>query len=252
MLEISKLKKDLSKILYNNKPIRVLFKNHLSSTNDYFKYKYITDQCPIIIITNNQRASRGRNNKTWYCFNQKSLSFSLCLKLNANQTKLGKLNYLSCLAALRAFKDTTSHSLSIKWPNDIYLDNKKVSGILIESQSSGKDIFLSLGVGININIEESLNVNQPHSNLGMNIDHTKLIHLFCNNLVDFLNTKNYDEHVKEYNANLLAINKRVSVTVDNIIHEGILLGISDHGRLMINTGNNVLTINDINSTFRVL
>ena len=59
MLEISKLKKDLSKILYNNKPIRVLFKNHLSSTNDYFKYKYIKDQCPIIIITNN-----GSSHKT--------------------------------------------------------------------------------------------------------------------------------------------------------------------------------------------
>ena len=252
MLEISKLKKDLSKILYNNKPIRVLFKNHLSSTNDYFRYKYIKDQCPIIIITNNQRASRGRNNKIWYSFNQKSLSFSLCLKLNANQTGLGKLSCLSCLAALRAFKDTTNHTLSIKWPNDIYLDNKKVSGILIESQSFGKDIFLSLGIGININIEESLNVNQPHSNLGVNIDHTKLIYLFCNNLVDFLNTENHDEHVKEYNDNLLAINKSVSVTVDNIIHEGVLLGISDHGKLMINTGNNVLTINDINSTFRVI
>ena len=119
MLEISKLKKDLSKILYNNKPIRVFFKNHLSSTNDYFKYKYIKDQCPIIIITNNQRASRGRSKKIWYSFNQKSLSFSLCLKLNANQTELGKLNYLSCLAAFRAFKNTTNHALSIKWPNDI-------------------------------------------------------------------------------------------------------------------------------------
>ena len=252
MLEISKLKKDLSKILYNNKPIRVFFKNHVSSTNDYFKYKYIKDQCPIIIITNNQRVSRGRSKKIWYSFNQKSLSFSLCLKLNANQTGLGKLSCLSCLAALRAFKDTTNHTLSIKWPNDIYLDNKKVSGILIESQSSGKDIFLSLGVGININIEESLNVNQPHSNLGMNIDHIKLIYLFCNNLIDFLNSNKYDEHVKEYNINLLAINKSVSVTVDNVIHEGVLLGISDHGKLMINTGNNVLTINDINSTFRMI
>ena len=252
MLEISKLKNDLSKILYNNKPIRVLFKNHLSSTNDYIKYKYIKDQCPIVIITNNQRASRGRSNKIWYSFNQKSLSFSLCLKLNANQTELGKLNYLSCLAALKAFKDTTNHALSIKWPNDIYLDNKKVSGILIESQSSGKDIFLSLGIGININIDESFNVNQPHSNLGTSINYTKLIYLFCNNLVNFLNTKKYDEHVKEYNINLLAINKNVSVTVDNVIHEGILLGISDHGKLMINTGNNVLTIEDINSTFRVI
>ena len=144
MLEISKLKKDLSKILYNNKPIKVLFKNHLSSTNDFFKYKYIKDQCPIVITTNNQRASRGRNNKIWFSYNQKSLSFSICLKLSADHMKLCQLNYLSCLSVLRAFKSTTNHTFKIKWPNDIYLDNRKVSGILIESESYGKDIFLSI------------------------------------------------------------------------------------------------------------
>ena len=252
MLEISILKKNLSKILYNNKPIRVLFKNHLSSTNDFYKYKYIKDQCPIIIATNNQRASRGRNNKIWFSFNQKSLSFSLCLKLNADQTELSKLSYLSCLAVLRAFRATTNYRFSIKWPNDIYLDNKKVSGILIESQSCGKDIFLSLGIGINISIEESFNVNQPHSNLGMNVDYTNLVSSFCDNLVNFLDTENYSELVEEFNNNLFAINKSVSISIDNVIHKGVLLGISDHGELIINTGNNILTISDINSTLRLI
>ena len=172
--------------------------------------------------------------------------------MDANQTELRKLNYLSCLAALRAFKKTTNHALSIKWPNDIYLDNRKVSGILIESQSSGKDIFLSLGIGININIDESFNVNQPHSNLGTDINHTKLVYLFCNNLVNFLNRENYDGLVKEYNDNLFAINRSISISTDNVIHEGVLLGISNYGGLMINTGNNVLTINDINSTLTMI
>ena len=252
MLKISKLKKDLSKILHNNKPIRVLFKNRLSSTNDFFKYKYIKDQCPIIIATNNQRASRGRNNKIWFSFNQKSLSFSLCLKLSADQMQLDKLNYLSCLALLRAFRYTTNQTFSIKWPNDIYLNDKKVSGILIESQSCGKDIILSLGIGINIDIDESFNVNQPHSNLGKDIDHTKLVHLFCNNLVNFLSAENYDELVNEFNTNLFAINKYVSISLCNLVREGVLLGINKHGMLELNTGNKVLTINDINSTLRIL
>ena len=67
-----------------------------------------------------------------------------------------------------------------------------------------------------------------------------------------MNTKNYDGLVKEFNNNLFAINKRISISVDNVIHEGVLLGISDYGELMINTGNNVLTINDINSTLRMI
>ncbi len=252
MLEISKLKKDLSKILYNNKPIKVLFKNHLSSTNDFFKYKYIKDQCPIVITTNNQRASRGRNNKIWFSYNQKSLSFSICLKLSADHMKLCQLNYLSCLSVLRAFKSTTNHTFKIKWPNDIYLDNRKVSGILIESESYGKDIFLSLGIGINVNIDESFNVNQPHSNLGININQTKLVYLFCNNLVNLLDEGNYVDLIKEYNSNLFAINKTISVSIDSMIHRGILLGINENGELMMHEGNNILTINDINSKLRLV
>ena len=123
---------------------------------------------------------------------------------------------------------------------------------MIESQSSGKDIFLSLGIGIKINIDESFNVNQPHSNLGTDINHTKLIYLFCNNLFSFLNTENYDELVKEFNDNLFAMNRSISISTDNVIHKGVLLGITDYGELMINTGNNVLTINDINSTLRMI
>ena len=72
------------------------------------------------------------------------------------------------------------------------------------------------------------------------------------NLVNFLNTENYDELVKEFNDNLFAINRAISISIDNVIHEGVLMGISDYGELMINTGNNVLTINDINSTLRMI
>ena len=122
----------------------------------------------------------------------------------------------------------------------------------MESQSYGKDIFLCLGIGININIDESFNANQPHSNLGTNIDYTNLVCLFCNNLVNFLNKKNYDELVEEYNANLFAINRNVSVSICNVIHEGVLMGITNHGELMINTGNRILTINDIDSTLRLI
>ena len=91
---------------------------------------------------------------------------------------------------------------------------------MIESQSCGKDIFLSLGIGINISVDKSFNVNQPHSNLGINIDHTKLIYLFCNNLVNFLKKENFDELVKEYNDNLFAINRSISISIDNVSHEG--------------------------------
>ena len=57
--------------------------------------------------------------------------------------------------------------------------------------------------------------------------------------------------MEEFNANLFAINKNVSVSIGDVIHKGVLMGISNYGELMINVGNNVLTINNINSTLRI-
>ena len=68
----------------------------------------------------------------------------------------------------------------------------------------------------------------------------------------FLKKENYDELVREYNDNLIAINRYVSASIDDVSHEGVLMGISNTGALIINTGNNVLTINDINSTLRMI
>ena len=246
MLEISKLKKNLSKILYNNKPIRVLFKNHLSSTNDYFKYKYVKDQCPIIIITNNQRASRGRNNKIWYSFNQKSLSFSLCLKLNANQTELGKLNYLSCLAALRAFKDTTNHALSIKWPNDILVNSKKISGILCElDYQADSENFIIVGIGINVNFES--NDFMDNSEIKYNIEPTSM-NLILNktlNIDDVLEKilKNFATSFKSKRSDLISYYKKnwfdreknIEVLLGNNLIKGTAIDIKENGSLILRT-----------------
>ena len=62
--------------------INIFSKNYVSSTNDYLNYGYIRDQAPIIILSNNQRHSRGRRGKKWVNFQGISLGFSLCLRFN--------------------------------------------------------------------------------------------------------------------------------------------------------------------------
>ena len=96
MLNITELKKKLKSIHYSNTHLKVLFKNHVSSTNDYLNYQYARDLFPLVVIANNQRAARGRNKKTWVSLNQKSISFSLCFRTNAQYLDLRYLSYLSC------------------------------------------------------------------------------------------------------------------------------------------------------------
>ena len=97
MLNITELKKKLKSIHYSNTHLNVLFKNHVSSTNDYLNYQYARELFPLLVITNNQRAARGRNQKTWVSLNQKSISFSLCFKVNVKQLDL---RYLSAVLTL--------------------------------------------------------------------------------------------------------------------------------------------------------
>tara|TARA_B100000900_G_scaffold398863_1_gene400759 strand:+ start:419 stop:1177 length:759 start_codon:yes stop_codon:yes gene_type:complete len=252
MLKIQDLKKYLSAIKYNNEGIRVLFKNHVSSTNDYLNYKYARDLFPLLIIANSQRASRGRGNKRWVSLNQNSLSFSLCLKIDSGNLDLRYLSYLSCVCLYKAINSLSDNDIKIKWPNDLYRDDKKVSGILIESLSKNKEVHLSIGVGINIKIPESYSIDQPHSNLSEMIEYEKLIYQFCNNIVTNLSSVNKGKIVKEFNANLFGFKKQVKIVDNYKNYTGELIGINNNGELMLKNNDKIICIKNINSTMRLL
>lgn len=250
MLNIFELKKKLKVIRYNNTQLKVLYKTHVSSTNDYLKYKYARDLFPLLVVTNGQRAARGRNNKIWISLNQKSISFSLCFKVNAEQLDLRYLSYLSSTCLLDAMKENNCKDIKIKWPNDLYLNDKKVSGILIESLSINKDFYVSIGVGINIDIPKNYPVKRPFSNLGINIDQTSMVSLFCELLFKNISQVDMNKIVKSYNENLFWYQERVIIKDKNTSYEGELLGINEKGEIMIFDNGNIERIDNIDSSMR--
>tara|TARA_B100001109_G_scaffold61643_1_gene50355 strand:- start:710 stop:1468 length:759 start_codon:yes stop_codon:yes gene_type:complete len=252
MLNVQELKKNLNSIYYYNNKINLLFKNHVSSTNDYLNYKYARDLFPLVVITNNQRAARGRGKKKWVSLNQNSLSFSLCLRVDTNNLDLRYLSYLSCVCLYESINTVSEDYLKIKWPNDLYRENKKVSGILIESLSINKEVHLTIGVGININIPNSYSIDQPYSNLSENIDCEKLIYSFCKNIVENIETKNKSKVIEQFNNNLYGYKKQVEINNHENIFRGKLYGINDNGELIIKNDKKTIFIDDINSTMRLL
>ena len=252
MLNISELKKKLKSIYYNNTHIKVLFKNHVSSTNDYLSYKYARDLFPLVVIANNQRAARGRNKKTWVSLNQKSISLSLCFRANAQYLDLRYLSYLSCICLLSAIKENSSDDIKIKWPNDLYVNNKKVSGILIESLSINKEFYVSIGIGININIPKNYSIDNPYSNLDKKMDYSSLISSFCDALFKNINHIDITKIIDLYNKNLFWYQERVCIKDNNKSYEGELLGINEQGQLMIENNGIIESIDNIDSTMRRL
>ena len=137
--------------------INIFLKNYVSSTNDYIQYKYIKDQTPIIIFTNNQRNPRGQRGSMWSEYQNHSLSFSLCLKLEGQIKNYQNLSQIAGLSIIESCENIDINNLKLKAPNDIMLEGKKVCGILIENIIDNPNYFYStIGVGLNLSIPDRL------------------------------------------------------------------------------------------------
>lgn len=117
----------------------------------------ISQQSPAIegtlVITDHQTAGKGQRGNVWEAEPGMNLTFSLILKPNFLAiNKQFFLNIVICLALKDYLKEKTPDIIYIKWPNDILVHEKKISGVLIENQLQGTEIINSIvGIGLNIN-----------------------------------------------------------------------------------------------------
>ena len=152
MFNIQKIKDNVESM-----GINVYCKNHVSSTNDFVNYKFVRDQVPIVVLTNNQRRPRGKRGALWVNYNLHSFSFTLCLKLDQYTIQNNHLSQVIGMSIIETFQKYNCHDLRLKHPNDILKDGKKVGGILIENIIfDSENIYSAVGVGLNISLPNSL------------------------------------------------------------------------------------------------
>ena len=125
----------------------------IPSTNDFAK----KTECKAnsLVLTSFQSSGRGRYDRKWISEPDVNLTFSLKLKLDLSPAENRYLIYFTslmvyeCIKEILEIKGESSAGLSIKWPNDILWNNRKLAGILTESVvKSGEYI---IGIGINVN-----------------------------------------------------------------------------------------------------
>lgn len=160
----------------------------LNSTNDYLKQNYQSYNNEDVILAIKQTAGRGRFTRVWE--SSSDLTFSILFKnSSANHSLITPLSIINALKKL-------GYNALIKWPNDIYLNSKKLGGILSECIYDGSNILCQIiGIGLNLTPKpESLNaeyVNETRDNLLNNI------------LNEYSNLLNYDDEylMTEYKKN---------------------------------------------------
>lgn len=138
---------------------RMIHLEETTSTNTYLRGLVGKEPLPegSAVVTNFQTAGRGQVGNTWESEGGKNLMFSIILYpdfLPANrQFLISQITALSVKETL----DEYVGDVTVKWPNDIYWRDRKICGMLIENDLSGRELYCSvLGIGININQREFL------------------------------------------------------------------------------------------------
>ncbi|MFH1435138.1 MAG: biotin--[acetyl-CoA-carboxylase] ligase [Pseudomonadota bacterium] len=128
----------------------------IDSTNNEAKRILAGEDGERVIIAESQTGGRGRASNTWHSPPGANLYFSLVLDLgNIEEKDAGLLSIVFGVALHGAIAPLVSGKLSLKWPNDLYLEGKKLAGILSEVTAGPKGgKFVIAGMGVNVNTRQ--------------------------------------------------------------------------------------------------
>ena len=114
-----------------------------------------------VVLAEEQTKGRGRFDRVWVSPEGKNLYLTLIIRPPLE--RLRSLSIVAPLAVALAIEDSTGLTPRIKWPNDVLMNGRKLSGILVESEIAGESVeYALIGIGINVNfdIEQSPEIAQ--------------------------------------------------------------------------------------------
>jgi BirA family biotin operon repressor/biotin-[acetyl-CoA-carboxylase] ligase len=127
----------------------------IDSTNDYLKQLSRESELEnfTVVMANEQTKGKGQMGAKWVSEKGKNLTVSILIKdIVLDSKNIFDLNIAVALSVIKILKNIQIQNVSIKWPNDIMADSKKVAGILIENSLKADGSFISVvGVGLNLN-----------------------------------------------------------------------------------------------------
>ncbi|MFC9965901.1 biotin--[acetyl-CoA-carboxylase] ligase [Nocardia ignorata] len=115
------------------------------------------------LLAEEQVAGRGRHAREWVSPPRAQISLSILVRLpGIDPVALGWLPLLTGIAVVDALRGIAGLSPELKWPNDVLLDNRKLAGILAEVAATGIAPAVVVGVGLNVDLDES-ELPVPHA-----------------------------------------------------------------------------------------
>jgi BirA family biotin operon repressor/biotin-[acetyl-CoA-carboxylase] ligase len=221
---------------------RVLFYDLLSSTMDVARQEALTGtEEGTVVFASRQTAGRGRLKRSWVSPHG---NIALSIVLYPKVSGLPSLIMVASLAVAHCIAAVTSLKADIKWPNDVLINNKKVSGILIETDAralpSGRAGYAIIGIGINVDFKPAdfPDIQSTATSLseetGKKVSRLSLVrHLLGDMDSLYRELQSGISPYKEWRDNLVTLGQQVRVTNNEEVTEGLAESVERDGSLMI-------------------
>ena len=232
------MEKELKKLLgadFENTEICVF--ETLDSTNAYAKqFALSADRRDALIVAKQQTAGRGRMGRSFYSPSETGIYFSILLRSQSLPQSAVSLTTVAAVAVMRAIRMLTGKQTLIKWVNDLYLDGKKVCGILAESVGmSSDDRSVIIGIGVNwyaCEFPKELAQIAGSVNADRTISKQQLIAQTLRELGALLAG---EDCINDYRAHSMVIGKKIFWLRESVRYDGIATGIDPSGALLVRT-----------------
>jgi len=191
---------------------------------------------PLWISTARQTAGRGRRGRAWEAA-PGNLAATLLIRPRVPQAALGQLSFVAALAVAEAASHfAPSAVISVKWPNDVLAEGKKLAGLLLEG---GAD-WLAIGVGINLagfpegtdfpaTALAQLGIAPPSSEEALTVLAARFAHWY-----DAWMKTGFDTIREAWLARAAGLGKPIRARLPNETREGVFEGIDQTGALLLN------------------
>jgi len=214
------------------------------STNDFLMHLSNVKNLPeaTVVVTDHQTQGRGIAGNSWESEPEANLTFSILLyPISVRASRQFVLSKAVSLAVYD-FVSQFVPDVSIKWPNDVYVDHRKIAGILIENFVGGEFLNKSIaGIGLNINQKQFISdAPNPVSLRQITGETYSLLNCLHDLLTHFearyrMISENIDRLHSDYLQHLYRFGQISRFSANGSFFEATITGINDYGILEVTT-----------------
>ncbi|MBR2777447.1 MAG: biotin--[Prevotella sp.] len=214
---------------------KVVHIDETDSTNRWLKEQRSSDVS--VVVADYQTAGKGCGSNSWESERGKNLTFSVLLhpkEIPAScQFRISEIVSVALCKVLEQYLSP----LTIKWPNDIYVGDRKICGILIENRLQGSSILDSIvGIGLNVNqtafLSDAPNPVSMKQVLGREVDREELLQLFLKEL-EAVYAMDIESLSADYRQSLYRRDGFYDYQDAGGMFKAKLLNVQDDGRLVL-------------------